>query len=101
MWLQLDGEGALHRQLYRALRAAILDGRFEAGARLPGTRALARELGVSRNTVLQATEQLVAEGYATGRPRSGTFAATLVKGDGPRLAKLRSFATEGPSPFAA
>ena len=75
MWLPLDGEGALHRQLYRALRAAILEGRLEAGARLPGTRALARELGVSRNTVLQACEQLVAEGYATGRPRSGTFVA--------------------------
>ena len=75
MWLPLDGEGALHRQLYRALRAAILDGRLAAGSRLPGTRALARELGVSRNTVLQACEQLVAEGYATGRPRSGTFVA--------------------------
>jgi GntR family transcriptional regulator/MocR family aminotransferase len=73
MWLPLDGEGALHRQLYRALRTAILEGRLEAGARLPGTRALATELGVSRNTVLQACEQLVAEGYAEGRPRSGTF----------------------------
>ncbi len=78
MWLQLDGEGALHRQLYRALRSAILDGRLEAGARLPSTRALARELDLSRNTVLQATEQLVAEGYAIGRPRSGTFAARCV-----------------------
>ena len=75
MWLQLDGEGALHRQLYRALRAAILDGRLAAGSRLPGTRALARELGVSRNTVLQASEQLIAEGYAASTPRSGTFVA--------------------------
>lgn len=84
MWLQLDGEGALHRQLYRALRAAILDGRLVAGARLPGTRALARELGVSRNTVLQACEQLIAEGYATGRSRSGTFVAqTTQRGDVP------------------
>jgi GntR family transcriptional regulator/MocR family aminotransferase len=83
MWLQLDGDGALHRQLYRALRAAILDGRLTAGARLPGTRALARELGVSRNTVLQATEQLIAEGYATGRPRSGTFVNVASRGDVP------------------
>lgn len=94
MWLQLDGDGALHRQLYRALRAAILDGRLAAGMRLPGTRALARELGVSRNTVLQATEQLIAEGYATGRARSGTFVAL---GDGPSSEKLAGFSTRGPS----
>ena len=75
LWLQLDGEGALHRQLYRAMRAAILAGRLGAGERLPGSRMLAKELGISRNTVLQACEQLVAEGYATGRARSGTFVA--------------------------
>src|SRR5262245_54380022 len=78
LWLQLDGDGPLHRQLYRALRAAILSGRLTAGQRLPGTRQLARELGISRNTVLQACEQLLAEGYATGRARSGTFAAAAL-----------------------
>jgi GntR family transcriptional regulator/MocR family aminotransferase len=72
LWLRLDGEGALHRQAYRALRAAILERRLAAGARLPATRALARELGVSRNTVLAAYEQLVAEGYASARVGSGT-----------------------------
>ncbi|HEY8155194.1 MAG TPA: PLP-dependent aminotransferase family protein [Myxococcota bacterium] len=78
LWLQLDGEGPLHRQLYRALRGAILTGRLGAGEKLPGSRLLARELGISRNTVLQACEQLVAEGYASGRSRSGTFVAAVL-----------------------
>ena len=52
LWLRLDGDGPLHRQAYRALRAAILERRLRAGRRLPATRALARELGLSRNTVL-------------------------------------------------
>lgn len=50
----LDGHGPLHAQLTRALRAGILQGRFAAGSRLPPTRWLAEELGVSRNTVLAA-----------------------------------------------
>jgi GntR family transcriptional regulator/MocR family aminotransferase len=73
--LTLDGEGALHRQVYRALRGAILAGRLRGGTRLASTRTLARDLGVSRNTVLQAYEQLVAEGYAAGREGSGTYVA--------------------------
>src|SRR5262249_53924281 len=75
LWLRLDGDGPLHRQLYRALRAAILSGRLAPGERLPSTRALGREVGVSRNTVLLACEQLVAEGYAEARARPGTFVA--------------------------
>ncbi|MFN2427211.1 MAG: PLP-dependent aminotransferase family protein [Candidatus Binatia bacterium] len=78
LWVKLDGDGALHRQLYRAMRSAILDGRLSPDDRLPSTRSFARELGLSRNTVLQAIEQLVAEGYASGRVGSGTYvAATL------------------------
>jgi GntR family transcriptional regulator/MocR family aminotransferase len=73
--LPLDGDGPLHRQAYRALRGAILAGRLPGGARLVSTRAMAAELGVSRNTVLQAYEQLVAEGYATSRGGSGTYVA--------------------------
>lgn len=72
LWLRLEGEGPLHRQAYRALRAAILEGRLPPGAKLPATRVLARELGVSRNTVLAAYEQLAAEGYAAARTGSGT-----------------------------
>lgn len=69
----LDGHGPLHAQLTRALRAGILQGRFAGGSRLPPTRWLAEELGVSRNTVLAAYEQLRAEGFIEGRVGSGSY----------------------------
>ncbi len=73
--LPLDASAArpLFGQVYDGLRAAILDGTLAPGARLPATRGLASELGVSRNTVLNAYEQLLAEGYLEGRAGSGTF----------------------------
>ncbi len=72
----LDRAGpALHRQLYAELRAMMLDGRLAAGRRLPATRLLAKELGVSRNTVAGAFDQLRAEGYLDARERGGTFVA--------------------------
>ena len=75
MFVKLDGPGALYQQLYHSLRGVILTGQLAPGARLPATRALARELGVSRNTVLLAYEQLLAEGYAVGQAGSGTYVA--------------------------
>src|SRR5918997_493686 len=63
----------LYRQVYDDLRRAILKGQLKAGTRLPSTRELAAELGVSRNTVMNAFEQLLAEGYLEGRTGSGTF----------------------------
>jgi GntR family transcriptional regulator/MocR family aminotransferase len=68
----------LHRQLYDGLREAILSGRLRPGARLPSTRVLAGDVGASRNTVLAAFGQLLAEGYLEGRVGAGTtVAATL------------------------
>jgi GntR family transcriptional regulator/MocR family aminotransferase len=63
----------LHRQLYDAVRAAVLDRRLVSGTRLPPTRELARELSVSRNTVMLAFEQLIVEGYLVGRVGAGTY----------------------------
>jgi GntR family transcriptional regulator/MocR family aminotransferase len=68
----------LYRQLYAALRDAILTQRLPGGVRLPSTRVLARALNVSRNTILNAVEQLAAEGYVEGRHGSGTFVASVV-----------------------
>jgi GntR family transcriptional regulator/MocR family aminotransferase len=62
-----------HQQLYDGIRAVILTGRLPGGTRLPATRALARQLGVSRNTVLNAFDQLLAEGYIEARVGSGTY----------------------------
>jgi GntR family transcriptional regulator/MocR family aminotransferase len=63
----------LFRQLYEELRRCILDGTLVPGTRLPATRGLANELGVSRNTVLNSYEQLLAEGYLEGKVGSGTY----------------------------
>lgn len=65
----------LHRQVCESLRQSILEGRLGPGARLPSSRALAADLGVSRNTVLLAFEQLLAEGYLSARIGSGTQVA--------------------------
>ena len=75
--IRLDPAGGLSRQLYRALRERILDGRLGGRTRLPASRDLAALLGVSRNTVTRAFDQLYAEGYIEGRVGAGTFVADL------------------------
>ena len=65
----------LHRQLYGQLRDMILAGRVAPAERLPSTRELARELGVGRNTILAAFDQLLAEGFLEARVGAGTFVA--------------------------
>lgn len=64
---------SLFQQIYGELRQAILSNRLRAGVRLPSTRLLAKDLKVSRNTVLAVYEQLIAEGYLQGKARAGTF----------------------------
>ena len=68
----------LYQALYIHLRAAILSGELQGGMKLPSTRALAQELNISRNTVLNAYRQLLAEGYLEGREGSGTFVAHIL-----------------------
>jgi GntR family transcriptional regulator/MocR family aminotransferase len=63
----------LHRQVYEQLRRAILEGRLRSGQRVPSTRTLAVEIGISRLPVLTAYEQLRHEGYLAGRTGSGTY----------------------------
>ncbi len=74
----LDGNGLLHQQVYRAVRTSILSGKMRKGVRLPSTRSLGRQLGISRTTILNAYEQLVSEGYLTGRPGSGTYVSPAI-----------------------
>jgi len=76
--LARDVATPLHRQLYDQLREAILAGRLAPGARLPSTRALATELGLSRNTVATAFEQLLSEGYVEGRVGAGTYVSPVL-----------------------
>src|SRR5580700_1483032 len=62
----------LHKQIYEAFRTAIVDGPLHPGQRIPSTRSLAVELGVSRFPVLNAYAQLLAEGYFESRVGAGT-----------------------------
>jgi GntR family transcriptional regulator/MocR family aminotransferase len=78
MFLELDGNGPRYSQLTRALKQAILRGQLKAGSRLPATRVLATELGLSRNTVLTAYEQLRDEQLAVSAVGAGTFVAAGV-----------------------
>lgn len=81
-WLKNDpllvsgGPEPLQRRLYRVLRQAVTEGRLQAGAVLPSTRALAGQLKIARNTVLHAYEQLAAEGYVQA-DRQGTVVCAL------------------------
>ena len=65
----------LYRQIYEKVRRLILDGTLRGGLRLPSSRLLAQELGVSRNIVVLAFEQLLAEGYLEAKTGAGTSVA--------------------------
>jgi GntR family transcriptional regulator/MocR family aminotransferase len=78
MFLRLDGNGALYDQIYRSLRGQILRGRLAAASRVPATRDLASDLGVSRNVAMMAYRQLLDEGYLTARHGAGTFVASVL-----------------------
>ncbi|MEB8431264.1 PLP-dependent aminotransferase family protein [Cocleimonas sp. KMM 6892] len=73
--IKLSGQGSLYRQLYESLKNTILAGEYKAGEKLPSSRELAKSLHVSRNTVINCYEQLLAEGYIETRFGSGSFVA--------------------------
>jgi GntR family transcriptional regulator/MocR family aminotransferase len=75
--IELDRRQGLSRQLYQALRLRVLDGRLASGTRLPASRDLAAALGISRNSVVRAYDQLYAEGFIEGKVGDGTYVAQL------------------------
>jgi DNA-binding GntR family transcriptional regulator len=78
-------------QLYNKVRGAILAGKLVDGSRLPSTRELAAELGLSRTTVLNAFDQLIAEGYVEGHTGVGTYVTRSLPEDSLQIrAKIRS-----------
>ncbi|MBZ4407466.1 PLP-dependent aminotransferase family protein [Myxococcus sp. XM-1-1-1] len=91
-FLMLDssrGTGPLHRRLYERLREAILSGTLAPRSRLPSTRTLARELGLSRGTVEEAFAQLDAEGFLERRVGSGSTVALPEHSRAPRSTPVR------------
>ena len=79
--LDRDADLPIFRQISDGLRRAILDGRLRPGQRVPSTRGLATDLGVSRLPVLSAYEQLLHEGYLVGRTGSGTYVSDSIPDD--------------------
>ena len=72
---------SLAEQLYETLRCSILSGQLSKGYRLPSSRALATDLGVSRTTIITAFDQLTAEGYLRGNVGRGTFVSDQLPED--------------------
>jgi GntR family transcriptional regulator/MocR family aminotransferase len=72
------GSGTFRSQIENAVRHAVRSGRFSSNSPLPSSRALARDLGVSRGVVVAAYEQLIAEGFLVARPGGRTIAAPKV-----------------------
>lgn len=77
LWIPIDRDGNVPfiKQIYQYVRGQILCGALQAGEKLPSTRELSNHLGVSRNTILEAYEQLIAEGFLITRRGAGTFVA--------------------------
>lgn len=83
----------LQDQIYVCIRRSIVEGLISADSRLPSTRALAADLGVSRTTVLLAFEQLKAEGYIVPKPGSGIYIAKELPDRRPHLRVVSTAAT--------
>ena len=80
--LQLPKAGMpLYRWLYEELRSAILAGHLRPGGRLPATRDVAKQYGISRPTIVTAFEQLRSEGYVEGKVGSGTYVSQTLPDD--------------------
>ncbi len=73
-----EGDRPIYLQLYTQLQEAILQGKIKHGAKIPSSRALAEQLGISRNTVLSAYRQLASEGYLESSGGSGTYVAHVL-----------------------
>jgi GntR family transcriptional regulator / MocR family aminotransferase len=71
--ISIEGQHGLSAQIYNGIRGAIVDARMQVGERLPATRELARQLNVSRNTVIAAYDRLISEGYLRSSKGSGTY----------------------------
>ena len=83
--LHLDPEAGknLNAQLYMGIRDVILSGGIQAGERLPASRTLAKELGVSRTTVINALDRLTAEGLLEARQGAGTYVSDVMNAERP------------------
>lgn len=94
------GKEPRYRQIVSALRQQISSGALAIGSRLPSSRALAQDLGVSRATVLTAYDQLVAEGYAEARRGAGLFVCDVAPIRTPQVPPAATAPPPPPKPGA-
>lgn len=95
--LDRDGEEPIYRQLIRHVRAQIESGELSAGTRLPASRDLARQLNISRISVVNAYAELRAQGYLSAHAGRGTFIAGDPKAEQPGSSNGHNHATEAPT----
>lgn len=76
--LNRDSDHTLHQQICAQIREQIRSGRLPPGLKMPSTRTLVNEYGISRNVFITAFEQLLAEGYLISRRGSGTFVSDKI-----------------------
>jgi GntR family transcriptional regulator / MocR family aminotransferase len=88
--VRAEGRGSLCLRIAQAIIEEIQRGRLTAGDSLPGTRDLARDLAVNRKTVVQAYEELAAQGWVRTDSRRGTFVAHNISGTAPEKAPARN-----------
>lgn len=79
-WRSPEAGEPVIRQIYDQVRAAIMQAALKPGERLPSSRDFAGRLGVARASVVAAYDMLLAEGYAIGRPGSGTYVSSDLSG---------------------
>ena len=96
LMLMPDDRRPLVEQIFAALSQHIASGKIAPGTRLPASRALAGELGVSRSTVVSAYDQLTAEGYLSAQRGSGHYVCDVGDADA-----LYALAPSPPAPFIA
>ena len=96
--LDRDSPRSLQDQICEFFRASISTGRLRPGRRLPSSRELASELGISRTTAVQAYERLAAEGYIVARSRAGTFVADVLPESFPSYASSKPSQTGRSAP---
>ena len=90
LYIKLDRsrKTSLTQQLYTGIIEKILNGALSAGEKLPSSRSLSRSLGVSRNVVLEAYDQLTAEGFIESAHGSGTYVADGTQMNGYRIGQV-------------
>ncbi len=96
--IERESDKKISVQLYMAIREIILSDGLGAGDRLPASRTLAREIGVSRTTVIDAIDRLIAEGMLVSKVGAGTFVSDILEHQRPAIVQTAQTEAERAKP---